>query len=72
MNEEEKIKSDIKEWIAANRAHLPLNIDSWEFTAWKSSEEWIKQPTVRRGAKYDSALYASTPFYKPYSKMCKL
>ncbi len=71
MTEEEKIEHEIHQWIDNNRAHLPLNVDSWKIIV-KAKEEDKEQEPVLSFGKYNAAAHRTDKFYKAFSRIAEI
>lgn len=67
MEEQEKIKNDIRQWIEVNRPVLPLHIDSWMINV-IANPDAVNPPGPQEYRK--PAAGRSFAFYKPYTKTC--
>lgn len=65
MEEQEKIKNDIRQWIAVNRQALPLHTDCWIIQV-TANPEAAPQSGLQERSK--PAAGRSLAFYKPYTK----
>lgn len=67
-NTEEAIVS-FKDWLKANRAHLPVNATTWKIQLIETGA--IPETHFVALGKYNASKTYSVPFYKPFSKIIK-
>lgn len=73
MNEENKIREEIKKWIDRNRKYLPLNIDYWDVDIpQKRTEKETEKSKQLSFGKYNAIDVSTTAFYKPQSRMIEI
>ncbi|KFF11172.1 hypothetical protein [Flavobacterium hydatis] len=69
--DKDKITSEIREWINANKEILPLNVDYWDINVYENNAIEITVREMSFG-KYNSIDLSTNKFYKPISRIVKL